>query len=521
MALSLKEPIGTDVGCHSTPLTLFEGEKLVLMRGPFFGICVVYHNSHSRKESAVTHQDHGSKGSVCPHAYDLHKALRWLLTGVSMSQIVFRHECTWTPETFLFAALLWAWSDEKTLIERFVVARKIIVHRDPRQPEPAGTYQAFVKMLCKWTGPMREALATAFRRQMAQALAAVWTVGGWLVFAVDGSRVDVPRTRKNEERYSPKSKLSRKAQRRRAARRRRSRQAMLERRANVPRIWLTMMWHVGSGLPWDWRTGASDSSERGHFQEMLASAPAGSLLTADAGFVGYEFWKTVLEANGHLLVRVGGNVKLLQKLGYARERDGLVYLWPDRASKKRLPPLVLRMTVVTNEGREPIFLVTDVMDRRKLSDAAMARIYRKRWGFEVYYRHCKQTFERRKLRSHNPDNAMAKLHWSLLGMWAMGLHSYSHLVGQGVSPERISFAGVWRAYRRPMREYKSPPDPGERMKQWIERAIIDPYQRRDKTSRDYPRKKQEQAAGPPILRKATRAQVQLAIQVKREQIQKG
>jgi hypothetical protein len=30
---------------------------------------------------------------------------------------------------------------------------------------------------------------------------------------------------------------------------------MLERRANVPRIWLTMMWHVGSGLPWDWRTG--------------------------------------------------------------------------------------------------------------------------------------------------------------------------------------------------------------------------------------------------------------------------
>ena len=99
----------------------------------------------------------------------------------------------------------------------------------------------------------------------------------------------------------------------------------------------------------------------------------------------------------------------------------------------------------------------------------------------------------------------------------MGLHSHSRLVGQGVSPERISFAGVWRAYRRPMREYRSPPNPGERMKQLIDRAIIDSYKRRNKSSRDYPLKKQEQSAGPPILRKATRSQVQLAMQVKREQ----
>lgn len=470
----------------------------------------------------MTHQDQGRNGSVCSHAYDLHKALRWLMAGVSMSGIVFRSECTWTPETLLFAALLWAWSDEKTLLERFTTARKIIINRYADQPEPAGSYQAFIKMLCKWTEPLRQALSTAFRQRMAHMLAAVWMVEGWLVFAVDGSRVDVPRTWKNEERYSPKSKLSRKAQkRRRAAKRRRTRQAILERRANVPRIWLTMMWHVGSGLSWDWRTGPSDSSERGHFQEMLDSTPVGSLLTADAGFVGYDFWKTVLDADRHLLVRVGSNVKLLKKLGSAREGNGLVYLWPDRAAKKRLPPLVLRMVVVTNEDRKPIYLVTDVMDRRKLSDAKMAAIYRKRWGIEVYYRHCKQTFERRKLRSQNPDNALVELHWSLLGMWAMGLHSHSRLVGQGVSPERISFAGVWRAYRRPMREYKSPPDPGERMRQLIDRALIDPYQRRNKASRDYPLKKQEQSAGPPILRKATRAQVQLATQVKREQTKKG
>jgi IS4 transposase len=440
------------------------------------------------------------------------------MAGVSMSGIAFRPECTWMPETLTFAALLWAWSDEKTLIERFTTARKIIINRYAGQPEPAGSYQAFIKMLGKWTEPLRKTLSTAFRQRMAQTLAAVWMVEGWLIFAVDGSRVDVPRTRKNEERYSPKSKLSREAQkRRRKAKRRRSLREARQRKANVPRIWLTMMWHVGSGLPWDWRTGPSDSSERGHFQEMLGTVPAGSLLTADAGFVGYDLWKTVLDADQQLLVRVGSNVRLFTKLGYARDRNGLVYLWPDRAAKKRLPPLVLRLTVVTNEEREPIYLVTSVMSHEKLSDAQVAAVYRRRWGIEVYYRHCKQTFERRKLRSQNPDNAMVELHWSLLGMWAMGLHSHSRLVGQGVLPERISFAGVWRAYRRPMREYKSLPDPGERMRQLIDRALIDPYKRKSKTSRDYPRKKQEQAAGPPIICKATRAQVQQAIQVKREQ----
>jgi hypothetical protein len=471
----------------------------------------------------MTHQDQGRSGSGCSHAYDLHKVLRWLMVGVSMGGIAFRPECTWTPETLVFAALLWAWSDEKTLLERFATARKIIINCYGEQQEPAGSYQAFIKLLRKWTTPLLKALSAAFHQRMTQTLAAVWRVEGWLLFAVDGSRVDVPRTGKNEERYSPKSKLSREAQKRRRQRRRQRRQraaqAARERKANTPRIWLTMLWHVGSGLPWDWRTGPSDSSERGHFQEMLGSLPAGCLLTADAGFVGYELWKAILNAGHQLLVRVGSNVKLLKKLGHARERNGLVYLWPDRAATKRLPPLVLRLVVVNNPGRGPIYLVTSVMSHKALSDAQMAVVYGKRWGIEVYYRHCKQTFDRRKLRSQNPDNAMVELHWSLLGMWAMGLHSHARLVGQGVPPGQISFAGVWRAYRRAMREYKSRPDPGEQMRQLIDRAIIDPYTRKNKTSRDYPRKKQEQSAGPPVVRKATRAQIRLASEVKPEQKQ--
>jgi len=68
-----------------------------------------------------------------------------------------------------------------------------------------------------------------------------------------------------------------------------------------------------------------------------------------------------------------------------------------------------------------------------------------------------------------------------------------------------------------MREYKSPPDAGERLEELLDRAIIDSYQRKNKTSRDYPCKKEEKAAGPPILLNATRAQQRLAKEVKIEQ----
>jgi hypothetical protein len=39
----------------------------------------------------------------------------------------------------------------------------------------------------------------------------------------------------------------------------------------TPQIWLTLLWHMGLRLPWSWKMGPSDSSERRHFQETLMS----------------------------------------------------------------------------------------------------------------------------------------------------------------------------------------------------------------------------------------------------------
>jgi len=67
----------------------------------------------------------------------------------------------------------------------------------------------------------------------------------------------------------------------------------------------------------------------------------------------------VIQERAHLLLRVGANVRLLKRLGYARENDGTVYLWPDKAAKRQQLPLVLRL-VVSHNGRHPVYLLTSV-----------------------------------------------------------------------------------------------------------------------------------------------------------------
>jgi hypothetical protein len=282
-------------------------------------------------------------------------------------------------------------------------------------------------------------------------------------------------------------------------------------------MWLTTMFHVGTGLPWDWRIGPSDSSERAHFEQMIGALPAGALVTADAGFVGYAYWKALIESERHLLIRVGANVRLLRGLGYVEEEDGVVYLWPDREAKRDRPPLVLRL-VVADGRRHPVYLVTSVLDREALSDGQVVEIYALRWGVELFYRHFKQTFDRRKLRSRAADNATWEATWSLLGFWAMALHAEVQLARAGVPAGRMSVAKILHGYRRSMREYKSCPDRGESLRALVCEAVIDAYKRANKTSRDYPRKKHGHAIGAPEIRDATEVEIKISRQIRDQSV---
>ena len=463
----------------------------------------------------MSHQDHGLESQGAKFGGHLREAVRWLVTPETFVEIEFRKDCTWTPWLLVAAAMLWVWSGEPTLTERFDTARSIVQEAFSVQGQLAGSYQAWTKMLVRWTSALLNLLLGALRRRTRGRFAR-YRIAGRNVFGVDGSRFELPRTASNQREYCPSSCHGKRRRRRKSSRRGRAGKAR-QKKAENPQMWITTMWHAGIGLPWDWRTGPSDSSERSHLLEMIPALPAGSLVTGDAGFVGYEYWKALLDAGHDFVIRVGSNVKLLKDLGYARQRHGLVYLWPDAMAAKGHPPLVLRLVVVHN-GKHPVYLVSNLLDAKELSDNDVAKVYRHRWGIEVYYRSFKQTFQRRKLRSYKAEHARVELDWSMAGLWAACL--YAQHCGR-MPPRRLSVAGVVRAFRRAIHHYAVSPKEGGDLTTRLAQAVIDDYPRKNKASRDYPRKKQEKPAGPPEVIPATQEQVQRARQIKQQQRELG
>jgi hypothetical protein len=299
--------------------------------------------------------------------------------------------------------------------------------------------------------------------------------------------------------------------RQKSARTRRVRQrqaaAARHKKATSPQLWLTLLWHVGSGLPWAWRTGPSGASERDHLLAMVPELPTQALLVADAGFVGYQRWQTLLAAGHHFIIRVGANVRLLRQLGWVREHAQVVYLWPDSVARKGQPPLVLRLVVV-HDGKQPMYLVTD-LSKNCLHDRHVATIYAARWGVEVFFRTFKQTFGCRKLRSRSARNAQLELEWSLLGLWCVCLLGLRELSACGHDPTRLSPAAALRAFQRTLREYRiRPATRAATLGGQLQLARLDDYQRRSsKTSRAYPRQKHRSPLGLPQIMRATEQQI--------------
>jgi hypothetical protein len=254
--------------------------------------------------------------------------------------------------------------------------------------------------------------------------------------------------------------------------------------------------------------GPSYSSERTHLQTLLDALrfPPNTLLCADAGFVGYEFWRSIVDHGHSFLIRVGGNVRLLKNLGVVRRRGDIVYCWPDKAMKKKQPPLVLRL-LCFHDGRGAVYLVTNILDDAELPMRQASLIYRRRWGIELQFRAFKQTYGRTKLRARTPEIAEIELTWSLLGLTMLQLLALKEKTQVGEPAEKTSIAAVLRIIRSMMAA------PGEKrslsasLEKQLATATTDSYQRHgEKRSRNYPRRKEEPFAGPPIIVEATAKQ---------------
>jgi IS4 transposase len=380
--------------------------------------------------------------------------------------------------------MLMVWLEGGCLADRFAAARAAVAEMFPRLPRAGKTYQGFIKAVLLKGAWLMDILVTRLREQM-QKMSSCWRVLEVLAFAVDGSRLECPRTQANQD------------QLKRAGRSK-----------TGPQLSLTTLYHMGSGCPWDYRIGAGVENERTHLRSMLSSLPRGATLVADAGFIGYDLLRETLAFGLHALFRVGSNVRLLRELGYFEmQDDSTVYLWPEKAQKNNQPPLVLRI-IQLKTGRYPVVVVTDMMSQEALSDEQAGVLYRMRWGVEVFFRSLKQTLCRRKMRSGAPAQAKMELAWCLVGLWILSLLGAQAVVARGKKPLSLSIALALRKVRQAISGRMRP---GSNLQNHLAKALKDNYNRTSsKAARDYPQKKKDPPTGAPKISSASIQQVQHA-----------
>jgi hypothetical protein len=424
--------------------------------------------------------------------------LDWFVPeGELFAKDKFHGNIQWSAEQLACQALIWSWQETKNVTDAFEQTQEVC--EDLGLEKITKSYTSFMNALDRYG----DVFATRLR-QRTQSLAEevggrLFRTDGWVLLGFDGSRATAPRTVSNEQAFcAPNYGHGKRAKygKKKSQGLRRQRNQQHPSQPQAPQAWITLIWHMGLRLPWTWRLGPSNASERHHVQQMLAEEkfPKNTLFCGDAGFVGYPLWSAILDADGAFVVRVGGNVKLLsEQADVKRLGGGIVLCWPKGKMES---------------GQKP--LLTSVLDPKKLSVQQLVRIYQLRWGVEVEFRGLKQTIDKHTLRCRNSDRLLVELDWSLRGMAVAELVALREQIasagqkaqGKEYDPKDRSLANTLRALRKCMRNLSKLCDPQDSLLQRLSRAVVQRYvNRTDKRSRYRRKNPDKKPLGDPVVRK--------------------
>lgn len=443
----------------------------------------------------------------------------WLIITRRLFQKIELHgNIKWKAEEVAVQALIWSWLEARNVTDAFDESVEICA--DLGMKHMAKTYNSFMNALTGHREMFSEVMRDQFQSLASKEGGRFFRSDGWALIGFDGSRVTAPRTISNEKalcapnfgkghRAKYGKKLSKGMRRKRNGKNKPQPQA--------PQAWGTLMWHMGLRLPWTWRLGPSNSVERDHVKEMLAEEefPKNTLFCGDAGFIGYPVWNAILNSGSDFLIRVGGNVKLLKQHADIKPlRDGVVLCWPKERMKSGDPPLRLRLVSV-KVGKTKMWMLTSVLDPKKLGKKQIVRFYKMRWGIEVEFRGLKQTLGNRKLRCRNSDRLLVELDWSIRSMAIAELLATREQVKatrrqrrksskDNYDPKDRSLANTMRALRRSLKYLQRRAEVNEGLLEKLSQARVQRYNNKtDKRARYRPKNPHKKPLGEPEVRSMT------------------
>lgn len=431
----------------------------------------------------------------------------------------FHGNAKWNPEQLAAQALIWAWQETKHVTDAFEHTQEVCVELGLKST--AKSYTSMMDNLARYHELFGSRLRERFQILAKDVGEGYFEAGGWVPIGFDGSRSTAPRSVSNERAFrAPNYGRGKRAKygKKKSKGLRRKRNQQNPPAPPAPQAWTTILWHMGLRLPWTWRLGPSNSSERDHVKEILAEEefPENTLFCGDAGFTGYPLWSLILAQGSNFLVRVGGNVTLLsEQADVKRLGGGLVLCWPKGKRNTHQPPLRLRLVKVT-VGKTRMWMLTSVLDPRELSNKQIVRFYKMRWGMEVEFRGLKQTIDKHTLRCRNSDRLLVELDWSLRAMAVAELLALREQIaaaeGSGedksYDPQDRSLARTMRVLRKCLRTLNKYSKVKDGVKHELSQALVQRYNNRtDKRARYRPKNPDKKPIGAPTVRKLSASQL--------------
>jgi hypothetical protein len=172
-------------------------------------------------------------------------------------------------------------------------------------------------------------------------------------------------------------------------------------------------------------------------------------------------------------------------------------------------PLRLRLVRI-KIGKTKMWMLTSVLDAKKLRKKEIIRYYKMRWGIEVEFRGLKQTIDKHTLRCRNSDRVLLELDWSIRGMAVAELIALREQISKQPSTDEElaydtkdrSLANTMRALRKCMRNLHKYAGPNDGLLFELSCALVQQYDNRtNKRARYRPKNSDKKPLGDPTIRK--------------------
>jgi len=317
-----------------------------------------------------------------PHALSFSDSLRLFLTPAiwklaCQSRKSLKKHSRWAVQPLLLTLLTMTWCCGDSQAERFETARGFAIVCLPKRRRPGKSVQGFERTLAKLPMCVLRIVATGVRQRILMLLDL--SSEGFIAFGCDGSSMETPRVEELERRLDP----------------------VLKEEAR-PQVWVTALVHLRTGVLWAWRLGKGYSRERAHLKALLVTLPTAALIVADAGFNGYELAQAITQSGASFLIRMSGKDRLYvtETVRMHKFKEGEVFLWNQEAQRAGQPPLKVRLIRIEGtDGRRDMWLLTNVLDSKRLTVEMASRYYRWRWENEGFFRTYKRTMDKVRLMS--------------------------------------------------------------------------------------------------------------------------